>query len=163
VAKRLIAPEEILAILAESPDRIARSVKVLAPELLATRPDPESWSALEVLAHIRACCDARGDVIPTIIEEDHPTFRAVNPLVHIETTNYREIPFDQSFRAFAAQREQLLVTLQPLSPDGWERTATVTGAGAPLERSVRFYGDWLARHERAHWKQFDQIAAAFQN
>jgi hypothetical protein len=33
----------------------------------------------------------------------------------------------------------------------------VTGAGKPLERTVLFYAQWLARHERPHVKQIERI------
>ena len=41
---------------------------------------------------------------------------------------------------------------------GWSRGATVTGAGAPLERTVLFYAQWVALHERPHVKQVEDIA-----
>jgi len=44
-----------------------------------------------------------------------------------------------------------------LPPEGWSRAATVTGAGKVLERTVLFYAQWLARHERQHVKQVERI------
>ena len=58
---------------------------------------------------------------------------------------------------FATQRAELLAVLEPLPPEGWSRAATVTGAGKPLERTVLFYAQWLARHERPHIKQVERI------
>jgi hypothetical protein len=49
--------------------------------------------------------------------------------------------------------------LEPLSPEGWARAATVTGAGKVLERTVMFYVQWLAAHERPHVKQIGRIAS----
>ena len=40
------------------------------------------------------------------------------------------------------------------------RGATVKGAGKVLERTVRFYAEWLAAHERPHLKQIERIARA---
>jgi hypothetical protein len=34
--------------------------------------------------------------------------------------------------------------------------ATVTGAGRTLERTVLFYAQWLASHERPHVKQIER-------
>ncbi len=48
--------------------------------------------------------------------------------------------------------------LKPLAPEDWSRIATVTGAGKPLVRSVHFYAQWLATHERTHVKQIGRIA-----
>ena len=68
--------------------------------------------------------------------------------------------FAPSLAAFTAQRADLLAVLEALPPAGWDRTATVTGAGAVLTRTVRFYAQWLAQHERAHVKEIARIAAA---
>ena len=51
----------------------------------------------------------------------------------------------------------ILVALEPLSPAGWSRAATVTGAGKVLERTVLSYAQRLARHERPHVKQIERI------
>jgi hypothetical protein len=44
-----------------------------------------------------------------------------------------------------------------MQPEAWSRTATVTGAGKPRERTVRTYAQWLANHERSHIKQIERI------
>jgi DinB superfamily len=96
----------------------------------------------------------------TMIAEDTPTMRAVNPLTWIKKTNYLEQEFrHSSLRSFATQRADLLVVLEPLPNAGWSRSATVTDAGRVLERTVLFYGQWLARHERQHVKQIEHIVS----
>ena len=99
----------------------------------------------------------RGGCIGTIIGEDHPTIRAVNPRTYIRDTDYVDRPFRTSLGEFARQRTELVAVLEPLPSDGWARHATITGAGVPLVRSVRGYAEWLATHERAHWRQFRKI------
>ena len=59
--------------------------------------------------------------------------RAVNPRTWITQTDYLELEFRPSLRAFAVQRAALLAVLEALPPDGWSRAATVTGAGKTLE------------------------------
>jgi hypothetical protein len=110
-----------------------------------------------VLAHLRACADVWGNCIVTMIAEDRPTLRAVNPRTWIKRTDYRDLEFRPSLRVFATQRADLLAVLEPLPPDGWSRSATVTGAGAVLERTVLTYAQGLARHERPHVKQIERI------
>ena len=92
-----------------------------------------------------------------IIAHDHPTLRAINPRAWINQTGYREQDFRLSLDAFTVQRANLLSSLEPLAPDGWDRAATVTGAGKALERTVRFYAEWLAVHERSHVKQIERL------
>jgi hypothetical protein len=137
--------------------RIAALTAGLGPtQLQATAPDG-GWSANEVLAHLRACADVWGDCIMAMIAQDSPTLRAVDPRTWIRRTDYLEQDFRLSLQAFATQRTALLAVLEPLTPEGWSRTATVTGAGKVLERTVLFYGQWMARHERPHLEQMQRI------
>ena len=149
--------EQVLTLLAETPPHIARLTAGLAPAQLHTAPDPDEWSANDVLAHLRACADVWGDCIEVILAQDTPTIRTVNPRTWIRKTDYLEQEFQPSLHAFATQRTDLLKVLEPLAPEGWSRTATVTGAGKVLERTVLFYARWLAGHERPHLKQIQRI------
>jgi hypothetical protein len=97
-----------------------------------------------------------------MLAEDRPTLRAVNPRTWIKSTNYPELEFRPSFRSFAKQRADLLSLLEPLPDRAWSRAATVTGAGNVLVRTVHFYAQWLARHERTHVKQIASIAEKLQ-
>jgi hypothetical protein len=118
---------------------------------------PGEWSANEVLAHLRACADVWGGCISTILAEEHSTIRAVNPRTWIEQTDDVDLQFEPSLQAFAAQRTELVAVLEPLETSDWSRTATITGAGRPLERTVQFYATWLARHEQTHLKQIEAV------
>src|SRR3712207_3867518 len=149
--------EQVLTLLAETPRRLEALTADLAPAQLCTSPNQGEWSANDVLAHLRACADVWGGCIATILSEERPTLRAINPRTWIEQTDYRELDFRPSLRAFAAQRADLLAVLGSLPHEDWERAATVTGAGRVLERSVLFYARWLAEHERPHVKQIERI------
>ena len=113
-------------------------------------------------AHLRACADMWGNCIEVIIAQDMPTIRAVNPTTWINKTDYLEQEFQPSLRSFTAQRANLLAVLKPLPHERWSRTATVTGAGKPLVRTVLYYADRLARHERPHLKQIERIVNTMQ-
>jgi DinB superfamily len=152
--------EQVLTLLAESPPRIAALTAGLAPAELRTRPNRDDWSANDVLAHLRSCADMWGKCIAAMIAEDRPTLRAVNPRTWIKSTNYPELEFRPSLRSFARQRADLMAVLEPLPREGWSRSATVTGAGNVLVRTVHFYAQWLARHERTHVKQVGRIVNA---
>lgn len=157
MASRALTIEQVLALLAETPQRIAGLTDGVAPAQLRMSPGRGEWSVNDVLAHLRSCADVWGDCIRTILAEDRPTLRAVNPRTWIKQTDYPALDFRPSFRSFAKQRADLLAVLTPLPPRSWSRTATVRGAGAPLERTVLFYAQWLARHERGHVKQIANL------
>jgi hypothetical protein len=89
--------------------------------------------------------------------EDHPTIRAVSPRTYINDTDYLDCAFGPSFQAYTRQREELLAFLERLSPEGWARGGTFTGAGRRLERTVLSEADAIARHERPHVKQIERI------
>ena len=142
--------DQILTALAEQPKEIGALVADLPRARLHRSPRRGEWSVNDVLAHLRSCSDMWGKYMATILAEDHPTIRAMNPTTWIKHTNYPELEFAPSFRAFRKQRAELLALLRPLPRAAWSRRATVTGAGRPRERSVHEYAQWLANHERSH-------------
>ncbi len=127
--KPSIAVEEIIPMLAAAPGRIVACTEGLTEEQLHTPSSEEEWSINDILAHMRACADMWGGSIVTIINEDHPTIRAINPRTWIKRTDYRELQFADSLHAYTQQRAELMALLQSLSCEGWRRSATVTGAG----------------------------------
>lgn len=162
MSERVLPIEEILTLLREGPSRIATLTAVLAPAQLQTRPSPNEWSASEVLAHLRSCADVWGGYLATIIAEDTPTIRAVNPRTWIKNTDYPEQDFHTSLYAFTLQRADLLAVLKSLALEAWTRAATVTGAGKPYRKSLHAYAQWMATHERPHIKQIKRIVNTMQ-
>lgn len=154
----MLDTEQLLTLPAGTPGRLAALTDGIPPEQLRAAPLPGEWSAVEVLAHLCACADMWGRAIEAIGAQERPTLRAVNPRYWIKQTDYPRLEFEPSLRAFAEQRSDLLALLRGLPPEGWARTATVTGAGKTLERSVWFYAQWPAQHERPHLKQIARIA-----
>jgi len=150
VPNKTLTIQQVLALLDETPRRIAALTAGLAPAQSRTAPYHDGWSTNDVLAHLRACADVWGNCMAAVIAEDAPTLRAVNPRTWILKTDYLDLEFRPSLRTFAKQRDELLAVLKPLPREGWSRTATVTGAGKVLERTVLFYGQWMAGHERPH-------------
>lgn len=149
--------DDALRVLVATP----RTLDALSADLTSAqlrRPPAEGeWSANDVLAHLRSCADVWGGCIATMLAEDEPTLRAVNPRTWIERTDYPDLDFGLSLRAFTAQRTDLLRVLESLSDDDWARSATVTGAGKPLRRTVWSYTAWLASHERPHVRQIERV------
>ena len=156
-ASRALTVEQVLTLLAETPPRLAALTAGLSPAQLHTAPNHDAWSANDVLAHLRACADVWGGCMLTLIAEDTPTLRAVNPLTWIKKTDYLKLEFRPSLSSFTKQRADLLAVLEPLPREAWSRAATVTGAGKVLERTVLFYAQWMAGHERSHVKQVGRI------
>ena len=149
--------DQLLTLLADTPVRIASLTADRTPAQLRTAPDPEAWSAVDVLAHLRACADVWGNYIDLILAEDHPTIRPVNPTTWIKQTDYRQQDFQPSLAAFTSQRAGLLAVLGALSPADWSCGLTATWAGKSRERTVHSYAEWLANHEQQHIKQIGRL------
>lgn len=116
------------------------------------------WSVNEQLAHLRACHDVLGGNMLRVLREDHPAWKAVSPGTRLKQSDYFEWQFEPAFEAFRSQRAELLDALEPLPPEAWERTATVTVPPAKVyEYSTLYYGDWMARHERSHLGHIKRI------
>ncbi len=155
--RKALTTEQVLTLLAATPERLAALTVGLSPAQLHAAPGDGEWSVNDVLAHLRSCADVWGNCIAAILAGDRPTLRAIDPRTWIERTDYPDQAFRPSLHAFTRQRADLLAVLEPLPPDAWARAATVTGAGRVLERTVLSYAQWLARHERSHVKQVERI------
>ena len=163
MGSKYLAIDQILTILKETPPRLAKLTARLTPAELHSAPSVGEWSANEVLAHLRACNEVWGGYyIMTILAQDKPTIKAMNPRTWIKSTNYLEQDFQSSLRAFTNQRRKLLAVLEPLPAKDWTRTNTLIGAGKPLQQTLISHADGLARHERAHLKQIERTINALQ-
>jgi hypothetical protein len=87
----------VIEMLKTTPSRIASASRGLSEKELNWKPAPDSWSANEVLAHLRACADVWGGSITKILKQDNPTFRHVSPRTWIRKTNYLALVFRAPF------------------------------------------------------------------
>lgn len=154
---RPLAIDGLLTQLDKQPEAIGALTKGLPRARLHGRPSRGEWSVNDVLAHLRSCSDMWGKYIAMILKQEHPTFRAMNPTTWILSTNYPDLEFAPSMRAFTKQRAELLGLLRPLPEAAWSRSATVTGTGRPRERTVLEYATRLANHERSHVRHIARI------
>ena len=106
-----------------------------AAELQAA-PSSDEWSVNDVLAHLRACADVWGGHFLAILAEDKTTRQGINPRTWIKQTNYLDLKFRPSFRAFTQQRAELLAIAQSVPEDAWSRTAMVMAWGMANERTA---------------------------
>lgn len=153
MAKKSRTSEEALSLLTQTTPRLTEICTGVQDLHLHSAPSPGEWSANKVLAHLRACADVWGDCMAKILVEDKPTIKAINPKMWIRKTNYPKQEFKHSLELFMEQRVSLLAVLQPLPSESWARSATVIGAGAPVERTVLDYAYRLGVHERPHVNQ----------
>jgi hypothetical protein len=143
--------DEILAQLRVGPPTIAELTRGARAEELYAPPEPDAWSVNDVLAHLRACGDVLGGNLLRILAEDRPSYRRVSPRAHLPKADYLQWRFEPALEAYSEQRAELLAVLESKPREAWSRFAYVTEAqGKVRERTVQFYGEWLAGHEAVH-------------
>ncbi len=139
--------------LAEAPRRIAVATKGLPEARLTLRTEEEPWSVNDILAHLRASADVREKFIHSMLTQDHPTLRYISPRSYVRKTNYPDLAFHESFRAYKKQRNELLKRLGDLSIEDWSRTAIIK----ERPETVFGYTRYLTEHESAHCEHIEKL------
>lgn len=119
-----------LARLAEGPDWVSEQVS-RASARLRPRPDAQSWSALEVLAHLR---DGDRDVylprIEAMLTQHHPVVLDVDLLSPERVSGYGTLEPLRVLGEWREQRARLLTRLAPLGRADWTRVGVHSLRGA---------------------------------
>lgn len=147
--------EKVLKLLAKAPRRIASLSNGLDNSTLSFKPDEETWSANEILAHLRACEDVRDNSIIAMLSQEHPTLRHISPRTWIKKTDYPKLDFYVSLKVFTKQRNDLLKLLKPLKNKDWLRGATFTGITKGRDQTVFSYVNTITQHENDHCTQIE--------
>jgi hypothetical protein len=143
----------ILIILKECPARIEAATTKIPSAQLHARTARESWSINDILAHIRSSSDVWGDSIKRMLAEDTPTLENIHPRKWIQQTDYLQLDFHKSFKAYAAQRRELLKILMKLSFDDWSRGAMIGGRSHTVFTQARR----IAKHDSDHCDQIEGL------
>ena len=149
--------ESVLRLLAATPRRIASLSQGIEISNLHFRRRQDSWSANDILAHLRACADIWGKSIVEMITQDHPKLRYISPRSWIRKTDYLELEFRRSLKAFTEQRRELLRALKGLAIKDWSRLATFTATTGGREQTVFSYACRIAEHEHKHCDQIEAV------
>jgi hypothetical protein len=150
--------EEVTRLLSDTPRRIAAASNELDNDQLHSRPDKKTWSANDILAHLRACADVWGETIEAMLMEDEPVLKHLSPRTWLRKTDYLELPFRESFQRFIERRTVLLNTLKGLDPGAWSRGAIIKDRHHTIFSQARR----LALHESTHCEQLETVCKDLQ-
>ena len=147
---------QVLALLAETPPRLA-AITASAPAASLQRvPASKVWSPVEHVAHLRGCADVWGETMRTMLAEAEPALVRVDPRKQAQSAGYARLPFAESLAAFKRQRAELLRMLMPLPFEAWNRGAMIgTNRHTVFSQARR-----LALHEQEHCEQVEAIVGA---
>ncbi len=144
---------EILQTLNDVAKRIEKAALRVDKKRLHARSKEEPWSPNDVLAHIRCCADVWGGSMEKMLEQDHPKLGYIHPRQWIKRTNYLELDFLTSFKAYKDQRRKLLQILKKLPLKDWSRGAIIQGK----EHTIFTQARRMAMHDSAHCEQIESL------
>lgn len=148
--------KKYLTILEETPRTIANLSKSVDVVSLQTKSDSKSWSANDVLAHLRSCADLWTHSIYAMLAEKQPALPDIDERKWAKATGYTEVPFAESFQVFSLQRQNLLRILRALPFEAWEKSALIFERKHTIFTQVRR----MAKHEHEHCEQMEVLLAS---
>lgn len=149
-------PKALTKELAAIPKLIAGILAGHDEARLTWRPDEKTWSASDVLAHLRSGADVQGKWIAAMLDRDNPTLRAVSPRSAFRKYVDRDVA--ASLEEFAAERAALVKRLRALDEADWKRSLTFTGASPRSSNPTVAACAWgLVQHEKVHLQQLRDL------
>lgn len=118
------------------------------------KPDPDSWSALEVLCHLydEECEDFR-QRLNLILNHPSSEFTPINPGVWVTARRYNQRSLSDMLQRWSAERDRSLTWLRSMAGANWD--ASVPSPFGPFRA-----GDMLvawAAHDNLHIRQLVEL------
>ena len=134
--------------------RIAALVRDVSREQARWRPDPESWSILEVVHHLldEEKEDFRA-LLDVVLYYPQAPMPPIDPKGWVTERRYNEQDLEQTLQGYLAARQDSLAWLRELSSPDW-----AAGYEAPWGRLTAgdVYASWVA-HDLMHLRQLVRL------
>jgi len=129
----------------------------ITQEEAQVKPNPDSWSILDVICHLHDT--EREDFrehLDFILHRQHEEYHAIDPQDWIKGRKYNEQNFAEMQEKFFAERRQSLEWLSGLTDANWETTySSEYGSVSAGE----MFSCWVA-HDNLHLRQFVELRRA---
>jgi hypothetical protein len=146
--------ERLAQTMAENAERIHQLVDGISTGEARWRPDPDSWSILEVVNHLhdeeREDFRVRLDIM--LHNPDRP-WPPIDPQGWVKARKYNERELRGSLESFLAERRASLEWLEGLKSPDWE--ATVEAPWGSF-RAGEMFAAWVA-HDLLHMRQLVEL------
>jgi hypothetical protein len=151
-------PSALLMQLERNALRIQHLVEGASPEQARWKPDPKSWSILEVVCHLLD--EEREDFrvrLNIILHEPARDWPPIDPAGWVTSRAYNSRELGPSLLEFLAERRASLAWLRGLGQPDWEASVT-TRFGSM--RAGDMFASWTA-HDQLHMRQFVELHRAW--
>lgn len=150
---------DLISRMATTTDVIFALLKDVSEEQARWKPNPESWSMLEVMNHLadeeRDDFRTRVDLTLHHSEQDWPP---IDPQGWVTTRGYSQRVWSESVSRFQVERQTSLQWLRLLQSPDWESTHRHPQFGAA--RAGDMMAAWLA-HDLLHIRQLNELRYAY--
>ena len=150
--------EHLAALMAENAARIRALVRSISEQQARWRPDPDSWSILEVVNHLldEERQDFRVRLDYTLHRPDEP-WLPIDPGGWVTERAYNQQGLDDSLAQFLSEREASIAWLGTLSVPDWNTTCEAPWG--PI-RAGDLSAAWVA-HDLLHMRQLVELHWAY--
>ncbi len=145
--------------LANNAQRIHRLIDGVKGEQARWKPDPDSWSILEVITHLYD--EEREDFRPrldVILHKPDRSWSPIDPQGWVTSRKYNQQELQQSLNNYLRERERSLDWLNGLSSPDWQATYDAPW-GSPITAGDMFAA-WVA-HDLLHMRQLVELHWAY--
>ena len=143
--------------LAQTPHRLAAAAAGKRPAELAATPANDEWSALAILAHLRASDDILAPRLMMMLVRDEPPLPSYDERRWADVMGYAEHEFQELPAAFTFKRAELVRALRRLSPSDWQRGGIHDEHGRITLLDMLRH---LVDHEDEHCRQIETLLTA---
>jgi hypothetical protein len=143
--------------LQHSTEMIRALLAGITQEEAQIRPNPESWSILEVVCHLYDL--EREDFrehLDFILHRQQEEYHAIDPQAWITERRYNEQDFQTMQEKFFAERQKSLKWLKEISNSDWDTTYTSQYGSIS---AGEMFSCWVA-HDNLHIRQFVELRRA---
>lgn len=150
--------DPFLTQMADNAQRVRALAGGVSDEQVRWKPDPDSWSILDVINHLldEEREDFRVMLDLALHRPDEPR-PGINPGAWVTERAYNERNLGESLQGFLAAREESLAWLRGLSSPDWE--AVYQAPWGPI-RAGDVFAAWVA-HDLLHIRQLIELHWAY--
>lgn len=136
-----VSRDEIATRLRGAPDRFSGVVANASPQAAALRPDPQTWSAIEYVGHLRDVLLVQRERAVLALVEDCPSFARMWREERVELCHYRDQDREQMLGQLKMAAELCALVFGGLDGAAWNRPLIYN-----WPEPAKFDVAWLGRH-----------------
>ncbi|MBU1699074.1 MAG: DinB family protein [Candidatus Eisenbacteria bacterium] len=150
--------EHLVSQMVDNAQRIRALAEPVSMEQARWRPDPESWSILEVVNHMHDVehADFR-TFLDLALHRPNERRPRISPEAWVTERRYNERDLTESLQGYLAAREESVAWLRTLASPDWE--AVYPAPWGPI-KSGDVFAAWVA-HDVLHMRQLVKLHWAF--